>query len=113
MLIGQRVLPWLMVNGDGYLDIYVCAVGNYKPVDHNGDPHVYFQHSCNQLFINNGNNTFTESAAKYRLDIMGYNTQAVFFDYDKDGDLDMFLLQHSTHQTDAYGRHHAQRQIQF
>ena len=91
------------VNGDGLLDIYVCAVGNYKPIDHNGDPHVYFQHSRNQLFINNGNNTFTESAAKYGLDITGYNTQAVFFDYDKDGDLDMFLLQHSTHQTDAYG----------
>ena len=91
------------VNGDGLLDIYVCAVGNYKPIDHNGDPHVYFQHSRNQLFINNGNNTFTESAAKYGLDIVGYNTQAVFFDYDKDGDLDMFLLQHSTHQTDAYG----------
>ncbi|MDR3711565.1 MAG: VCBS repeat-containing protein [Puia sp.] len=91
------------VNGDGYLDIYVCAVGNYIPKDHNGDPHVYFQHSRNQLFINNGNNTFTESAAKWGLDIEGYNTQAVFFDYDKDGDLDMFLLQHSTHQTDAYG----------
>jgi len=91
------------VNGDGLLDIYVCAVGNYIPIDHNGDPHVYFKHSRNQLFINNGNNTFTESSAKYGLDIEGYNTQAVFFDYDKDGDLDMFLLQHSTHQTDAYG----------
>jgi hypothetical protein len=91
------------VNGDGLLDIYVCAVGNYDPRDHNGDPHLYFQHSRNQLFINNGNNTFTECAAKWGLDILGYNTQAVFFDYDKDGDLDMFLLQHSTHQTDAYG----------
>ncbi|MHA4810987.1 VCBS repeat-containing protein [Flavitalea flava] len=91
------------VNGDGFLDIYVCAVGNYDPRDHNGSGHIYFQHSRNQLFINNGNNTFTESAAKWGLDIVGYNTQAVFFDYDKDGDLDMFLLQHSTHQTDAYG----------
>jgi enediyne biosynthesis protein E4 len=91
------------VNGDGLLDIYVCAVANFDPRDHNGDTHLYFQHSRNQLFINNGNNTFTESAAKYGLDIQGYNTQAVFFDYDKDGDLDMFLLQHSTHQTDAYG----------
>ena len=91
------------VNGDGFLDIYVSAVGNYDPRDHNGSEHIYFQHSKNQLFINNGNNTFTESAAKWGLDITGYNTQAVFFDYDKDGDLDMFLLQHSTHQTDAYG----------
>ncbi|HEX9511728.1 MAG TPA: VCBS repeat-containing protein [Puia sp.] len=91
------------VNGDGLLDIYVSAVGNYDPRDHNGSEHIYFQHSKNQLFINNGNNTFTESAAQWGLDITGYNTQAVFFDYDKDGDLDMFLLQHSTHQTDAYG----------
>ncbi|HEX3934772.1 MAG TPA: CRTAC1 family protein, partial [Puia sp.] len=92
------------VNGDGLLDIYVCAVGDYDPRDHNGDStHVYFKHSRNQLFINNGNNTFTECAAKYGLDIKGYNTQAVFFDYDKDGDLDLFVLQHSTHQTDAYG----------
>jgi len=91
------------VNGDGFLDIYVCAVGNYTPQDHNGKPHVYFQNSRNQLFINNGDNTFTESAAKWGLDIAGYNNQAVFFDYDRDGDLDMFLLQQSTHQTDAYG----------
>ena len=92
------------VNGDGLLDIYVCAVGDYNPRDHNGDStHVYFRHSRNQLFINNGNNTFTESAAKYGLDIEGYNTQAVFFDYDNDGDLDLFVLQHSTHQLDAYG----------
>lgn len=91
------------VNGDGLLDIYVCAVGNYDPRDHNGSGHIYFQHSKNQLFINNGNNTFTESAAKWGLNITGYNTQAVFFDYDKDGDLDMFLLQHSTHQTASYG----------
>ena len=92
------------VNGDGLLDIYVCAVGDYDPRDHNGDStHLYFRHSRNQLFINNGNNTFTESAAKYGLDLKGYNTQAVFFDYDNDGDLDLFVLQHSTHQSDAYG----------
>lgn len=92
------------VNGDGLLDIYVCAVGDYDPRDHNGDStHLYFRHSRNQLFINNGNNTFTESAASYGLDLKGYNTQAVFFDYDNDGDLDLFVLQHSTHQADAYG----------
>ncbi|MDP4211761.1 MAG: VCBS repeat-containing protein [Bacteroidota bacterium] len=91
------------VNGDGLLDIYVCTVGNFYQRDSIGAKHLYFQHSRNQLFVNNGNNTFTESAAKWGLDIVGYNTQAVFFDYDKDGDLDMFLLQHSTHQTDSYG----------
>ncbi len=88
------------INGDGYLDIYVCAVGNHKPFS---SKHTYFLHSKNQLFINNGNNSFTESANKWGLDVEGYNTQAVFFDYDKDGDLDMFLLQHSIHQTDSYG----------
>ena len=91
------------VDGDGYLDIYVSTVSNHKPNDNNGAEYTYFKNSRNQLFINNHNNTFTESAAKYGLDIKGYNTQAVFFDYDKDGDLDMFQLQHSTHQTDAYG----------
>jgi len=91
------------INGDGLLDIYVCAVGDYIPRDHIGESKMYFQHSRNQLFINNGDNTFTESSKKWGLDIQGYNTQAVFFDFDNDGDLDMFLLQHSTHQPDSYG----------
>lgn len=91
------------VNGDGWLDIYISTVSNHNPNDNNGAAYTYFKNSRNQLFINNHNNTFTESAAKWRLDIQGYNTQAVFFDYDKDGDLDMFQLQHSTHQTAAYG----------
>ena len=51
----------------------------------------------NELFINNGNGTFTESAAEYGLDFSGYSTQAVFFDYDHDGDLDCFLLNQSHH----------------
>ncbi|HEU4576411.1 MAG TPA: VCBS repeat-containing protein [Chitinophagaceae bacterium] len=90
------------VNGDGFLDIYVCAVANHIPQGSN-DKHTYFQQSHNQLFINNCNNTFSERAKEYGLDVRGYNTQAVFFDYDLDGDLDMFLLQHSVHQTDVYG----------
>ncbi len=72
------------VNGDGLLDIYVCAVAN----THNLTGH-------NELFINNGNGTFTESAAKYGLDFSGFSTQAVFFDYDHDGDLDCYLLNQS------------------
>ena len=74
------------VNGDGFLDIYVCAVANI---------HGFKGH--NELFINNGNGTFTESAAKYGLDFSGTSTQAVFFDYDHDGDLDCYILNQSDH----------------
>ena len=74
------------VNGDGLLDIYVCAVANM---------HGLTGH--NELFINNGNNTFTESAEAYGLNFSGFSTQAVFFDYDHDGDLDCFLLNQSEH----------------
>ena len=91
------------VNGDGYPDIYVSAVAHHDPHVQHGPSHIYFNNSRNQLFINNQNNSFTESAAKWGIAIEGYNTQAVFFDYDKDGDLDLFQLQHSTHQPDAYG----------
>lgn len=80
------------VNGDGYKDIYLSVVANYKGFK-----------GKNQLFINNGNMTFTESAAKYGLDFSGFSTQASFFDYDKDGDLDMFLLTSSVHSNDTYG----------
>jgi len=79
------------VNGDGLQDIYVCEVGKYKNL-----------HGHNELFINNGDLTFTERSHEYGLDIEGFNTQAVFFDYDHDGDLDMFLVNHSVHSTDTY-----------
>ena len=79
------------VNSDGLLDIYVCEVGKYKTLQ-----------GRNELFINNGNNTFSEKANEYGLDVEGFNTQASFFDYDKDGDLDMFLVNHSVHSTDTY-----------
>jgi hypothetical protein len=74
------------VNGDGHLDIYVCNVGNYK----------YFK-GRNELFINNKNGTFTEQAVAFNLAFEGLATQAAFFDYDNDGDLDCYLLNHSTH----------------
>jgi hypothetical protein len=79
------------VNGDGYIDIYVSEVGKYKSFK-----------GRNELFINNGNLTFTEKAAEYGLDAEGFNTQAVFFDYDHDNDLDMFLVNHSVHSSDTY-----------
>ena len=92
------------VNGDGWLDIYVCTVANHTPKSTGpASKTTYFQHSKNQLFINNHDGSFTERAASFGLDAAGYSTQAAFFDYDKDGDLDMFLLQHSIHQTGSYG----------
>ncbi|MDP4223650.1 MAG: VCBS repeat-containing protein [Bacteroidota bacterium] len=80
------------VNGDGFLDIYVCQVGNYKVI-----------HGKNQLFINQGDLTFKEEAHDYGLDFQGFSTQAAFFDYDMDGDLDMYLLNHSVHTSRSYG----------
>ena len=80
------------VNGDGFLDIYVCHVGNYKSLQ-----------GRNQLFINQGDLTFKEEAHEYGLDFQGFSTQAAFFDYDMDGDLDMYLLNHSVHTSRSYG----------
>jgi hypothetical protein len=80
------------VNGDGYLDIYVCAV-----VGING-----FE-GHNELFINNKNNTFTESAAEYGIRLDNYSSSAAFFDYDLDGDLDMYLLNHAVHSEQSFG----------
>ncbi|MBS1491308.1 MAG: VCBS repeat-containing protein [Bacteroidetes bacterium] len=73
------------VNADGWLDIYICRSGLANPALRK-----------NLLFINNHNLTFTESASAYGLDDSGYSTQASFFDYDKDGDLDMFLINQSS-----------------
>ncbi|MCH2202136.1 MAG: VCBS repeat-containing protein [Fuerstiella sp.] len=70
------------VNGDGHLDIYVCRAG------HTTDPDLL----ANLLYINNGDQTFTESASEYGLADILHSTQAAFFDYDLDGDLDMFLV---------------------
>ena len=74
------------INQDGYQDFYICKSGNKNTPP--SQRHNYF-------FINNGNNTFTESAAKMGLDDDGYDVQAAFFDYDKDGDLDMYLMRNS------------------
>ena len=81
------------VNGDGWLDIYVCGVGNYKNFN-----------TRNQLFINNGDLTFSERADEYGIAFKGFSTQAAFFDYDRDGDLDMYLLNHSVHSVRSYGK---------
>lgn len=73
------------INGDGLLDIYVCYSGKGDPAGRK-----------NQLFINQGDETFIDEAATYGLDDSSNSIQALFFDYDMDGDLDMYLLNHNT-----------------
>ncbi|MGO4820396.1 MULTISPECIES: VCBS repeat-containing protein [unclassified Flavobacterium] len=72
------------INGDGLLDIYVCNAGNSTGENQN-----------NELFINNGNLSFTEKAEDYNLADTGITTHTAFFDYDKDGDLDAYILNNS------------------
>ncbi len=84
------------INNDGLLDIYVCRVGKYETL-----------HSKNQFLINqgvdkNGVPQFKDEAHELGLDFSGFSTQAAFFDYDNDGDLDMFLLNHSVHQNNNF-----------
>ena len=81
------------VNGDGLLDIYICKV---SPVSQNK--------THNLLYINQGDLTFKERSAEYGLDFSGYSTNASFFDYDGDGDLDVYLLNHSVHSVRSYGK---------
>lgn len=72
------------INADGYLDIYVCNSGDLKG-----------ENKQNELFINQKNGRFKEMAGTYNLDDKGFSTHASFFDYDKDGDLDVYILNNS------------------
>ncbi|WP_245189741.1 VCBS repeat-containing protein [Lunatimonas salinarum] len=81
------------VNEDGLLDIYICRSAANDP-----------NRRRNVLLINNGDLTFTDRAKEFGLDDPGYSTQATFFDYDRDGDLDMFLLNHSTQEYAGFSR---------
>src|SRR5258708_257889 len=88
------------VNGDGLTDIYVCKSGDLKG-----------EHRSNQLFINNGDLTFTDKAAAYGLANTGLSTHAVFFDFDRDGDLDCYLLNNSFRSIGNYDLIRDQRYI--
>ncbi len=83
------------INNDGLLDIYICRLGNFEKFK-----------DKNQLLvcqsIQNGVPVFKDQAAEYGLDFSGFSTQASFFDYDLDGDLDVFLLNHSVHQNGTF-----------
>lgn len=86
------------INGDGRLDLYISKVSGYRGLT-----------GHNLLYVNQGNNEqgkvfFKEEAAKYGLDFSGFSTQSIFLDYDLDGDLDMFLLNHSVHPNMNYGK---------
>ncbi len=80
------------INGDGWLDIYVCNAGILAGDDR-----------ANELYINQKNGTFREEAEAYGLNDKGASTQAIFFDYDHDGDLDCFVLNNSPKSIDNFG----------
>lgn len=84
------------INNDGLLDIYVCRLGNYAPFK-----------SHNQFLICTGIDKnciphYTDKAKEMGLDFSGFSTQAAFLDYDLDGDLDMYLLNHSVHENGTF-----------
>lgn len=81
------------INGDGWPDIYTCAVSGLMDLQ-----------GSNELYINNGNGTFTEMAASFGLDFSGFASQAAFLDFDHDGDLDMYLVTHDKHNSRSYRR---------
>ena len=80
------------INGDGWLDIYVCNAGIMPGDDR-----------ANELYINQKDGSFKEQAHEYGLDDKGASTQAIFFDYDHDGDLDCFVLNNSPKSIDNFG----------
>lgn len=77
------------INQDGWMDLYVCYAG----------PFANPEQRANELYINNKNNTFTEKSKDYGLADTGHSVQSAFFDYDRDGDLDVYILTNTTDET--------------
>lgn len=80
------------INGDGWLDIYISNSGGLGNADR-----------ANELYINQKDGTFKEEAEKYGLADKGLSTQAIFFDFDHDGDLDCFVLNNSYRSIESFG----------
>jgi len=88
------------INNDGYLDIYVSKVNRNKSLENH-----------NLLYLNQGDNSFREASKSYGLNFSGLATQASFFDYDNDGDMDVYLMNHSVHSVRSYGDIGKRKQI--
>ena len=88
------------INHDGYLDLYVCKSGNPDSPNR-----------TNQLFINNKELGFVDKSKEYGLNFKGLSIHSAFFDYDKDGDLDCYLLNNSIRSVGAYDIIEGQRLI--
>jgi len=88
------------INSDGWLDIYICNSGNMPGDDRS-----------NELWINQQNGTFKEEAHNYGLDDKGPSTQAAFFDYDHDGDLDCFVMNNDVQSLNSFGYNSSIRNI--
>ena len=87
----QTGVTMVDINNDGWLDIYVCAVTG-----------IHGFKGYNELYINQQDGTFKEEAMAYGLALQNYSVSAAFFDYDKDGDLDVYLLNHGLHDISSY-----------
>jgi hypothetical protein len=81
------------VDGDGLIDIYVCQVSELPGIE-----------GHNKLYLNLGNGKFREAAEEFGIDFRGFSTHAVFFDYDRDGDLDLYLLNHNVKSPEIFVR---------
>lgn len=88
------------INGDGLLDIYICQVGSLPGIE-----------GKNKLYLNLGEGKFREAASEFALDFKGFSTHAVFFDYDRDGDLDIYLLNHNIKSPEVFARAGAREKI--
>lgn len=78
------------VNGDGWLDIYICRVNHLGKTGHN------------LLYINQQDGTFQEESRRYGLNFEGLSTHTAWLDYDRDGDLDLYLLNHAIHSRESH-----------